>query len=96
MTNETVIPEYSSELLRIRLDDDVDEADCAIAEISCPDLPYLVGGPGLMTLDDQKEGLMEVFNTDPEPVMLARGQVVGRADNAYHQTLTHFKAEMVN
>ncbi len=39
---------------------------------------------------------MEVFNTGPEPITLARGQCVGRADNIEGQALTPFEAEVVN
>jgi hypothetical protein len=85
--SETVIPEYSSRLLRIKLDNNTKEADCVIAEILCPDLPYLVGGPGILTLDKQKGGLVKILNTGPEPVTLARGQVIDQADNANQQTL---------
>jgi hypothetical protein len=95
-TSETVIPEYSSWLLRIRLDNDANRSDRAIAEISCPDHPYLVGGPGLVTLDGPKDGLVEIFNTGPKPVTLARGQVVGKAYNANHQMLVPFEAKAVN
>ncbi len=95
-TSKTVIPEYSSGLLRINLDNSANEADCIIAEISCPDLPYLVGMPGIVTLDEQKGGLMEILNTGPEPVTLARGQVIGRADNASQQALIPFEADVVN
>jgi hypothetical protein len=54
---------------------------CAIAEINCPDEPYLAGGPRLVALNDQGSGLVEVFNTGPEPISLARGQVIGKLDN---------------
>jgi hypothetical protein len=95
-TSETVIPEYSSRLLRVKLDDGTKTADCVIAEISCPDLPYLMGGPGIVILDEQKGGLVKILNTGPEPVVLARGQVVSQADNAAHQHLMPFEAEVVN
>jgi hypothetical protein len=78
------------------LDNSAKEANCIIAEISCPDLPYLVGGPGILTLDEQKGGLVEILNTRPEPVMLARGQVIGQADNANQQALVPFEADVVN
>jgi hypothetical protein len=94
--SETVIPKYSSRLLRVKLDNDTEKADCIIVEISCPDLPYLVGGPGIVTFDEQKGGLVEILNTRPEPVMLARGQVVGQADNANQQILVTFEADVVH
>jgi hypothetical protein len=95
-TSETVIPEYSSLLLKMKLDNNAKEADGIIAEISCPGLPYLVGGPGIVTLDGQKSSLIEIFNTGPEPITLARGQVIGLADNANQQPLIPFEADMVN
>ena len=64
-TGETVIPEYSSRLLRVKMEDSGKTATSIIAEISCPDAPYLVGGPGLMTMDEQKGGLVEILNMGP-------------------------------
>jgi hypothetical protein len=95
-TSETVIPEYSSRLLRVRMDDTDKTASSIIAEICCPESPYLVGGPGLMTLDEQKGGLVEILNAGPEPVTITRGQVIGQADNMANQSLVPFEAEMVN
>jgi len=95
-TSETVIPEYSSRLLRVKMDDTGKMATSIIAEMSCPESPYLVSGPGLMSLDEQKSGLVEILNTGPEPVTLARGQVIGQADNVASQSLVPFEAEMVH
>ena len=95
-TSETVIPEYSSRLLRVRMNDTGKMASSIIAEIRCPEAPYLVGGPGLMTLDEQRGGLVEILNTGPEPVTIVRGQVVGQADNMASQTFIPFEAEIVN
>jgi len=39
---------------------------------------------------------MEVFNTGPEPIVLARGQAIGNAENVSGQSMAHFKAEVVN
>jgi hypothetical protein len=94
--SDTVIPEYSSRLLRVKVDDNGKTATSIIAEISCPEWPYLVGGPGLMSLDEQKGGLVEILNTGPEPVTIARGQVIGQADNVANQSLVPFEAEAVN
>jgi hypothetical protein len=49
-----------------------------------------------MTPDEQKSGLVEILNAGPEPVTIARGQVIGRADNLANQNLVPFEAEMVN
>ncbi len=49
-----------------------------------------------MSLDKQKGGLVEILNTGPEPVTIARGQVIGQADNIANQSLVPFEAEMVN
>jgi hypothetical protein len=95
-TSETVISEYSSRLLRVRMDDTGKMASSIIAEICCPESPYLVGGPGLMTLDEQKGGLVEILNAGPEPVTITRGQVIGHADNMANQSLVPFEAETVN
>jgi hypothetical protein len=56
----------------------------------------LVGGPGLVQVDPQGCSLMEVFNTGPEPMVLARGQEIGNSENMSGQRMTHFKAEVVN
>jgi len=50
----------------------------------------------LMSLDEQKGGLVEILNTGPEPVTVAQGQVIGQADNVANQSLVLFEAEMVN
>ena len=71
-------------------------ATSIITEICCPNSPYLVGGPGLMTLDEQKGRLVEILNAGPEPVIITRGQVIGEADNMANQSLVPFEAEMVN
>ncbi len=78
------------------MDDTGKMASSIIAEIRCPEAPYLVGGPGLVTLDEQKGGLVEILNTGPEPVTITRGQVVGQADNMANQNLIPFEAETVN
>jgi hypothetical protein len=69
---------------------------CAIAKICCPDKHYLTGRPGLVTMDDKGGGLMEVFNTGPEPVTLCRGQAIGQVDNVEGQLLMPFNTEIVN
>ncbi len=47
-TNETVIPEYSSRLMRIKLNDGAENSEQVVAEICAQEEPYLVGGPGLI------------------------------------------------
>jgi hypothetical protein len=96
IANETVIPEYLSQLLQVKGEAETANATCVIAEIFCPNDPYLTGGPGLMTLDDQGGGLMEVFNTGPKLITLCRGQSVGQVDNVQGQLLMPFDAEIVN
>ncbi len=49
-----------------------------------------------MALDDQGGGLVEVFNTGPEPIAFARGQLIGQADNIQGQPLLPFDADLVN
>ncbi len=95
-TTETVIPEYSSRLLRVKGEVDTANTECAVAKISCPGEAYLGGGPGLVSLDDQGSSLVEVFNTGPEPITLARGQVVGQMDNLQGCQPLEFEAEHVN
>ena len=45
MTNEVVVPEYSSRLVRIKAEDGTENTDQVIAEIMCAEMPYVVGGP---------------------------------------------------
>jgi hypothetical protein len=78
------------------MEDNGKTATSIIAEISCPDAPYLVGGPGLMTMDDQRGGLVEILNMGPEPITITRGQKVGQADNVANQSLVPFEAEVIN
>jgi hypothetical protein len=96
MTHETVIPEYSSKLVKVKTDNGTENTEQVEAEISCVAEPYLVGGPGLINLDNHGCTLVEVFNTGPEPIMLNRGQEVGQADNAEGQSLFPFQADQVN
>jgi hypothetical protein len=84
-THETVIPEYSSKLVKVKTDSGTENTKQVIAEISCITEPYLVGGPGLINIDDLGCTLIEVVNTGPEPIMLNRGQEVGQADDAEGQ-----------
>ncbi len=81
MTNEVVVPEYSSRLVRIKTENGTENTDQAIAEITSAETPYMVGGPGLIKIDAAGCSLVEVFNTGPEPITLARGQCIGQADN---------------
>ena len=95
-TKEIVVPEYSSRLMKIRLEDGAESSEQVIAEIFCREEPYLVGGPGLIQVDALGCSLVEVFNTGPEPVVIARGQEIGNAENVCGQAMTHFQAEVVN
>jgi hypothetical protein len=45
-TNETVIPKYSSCLMKIKLEAGAENSEQAIAEIFAQDEPYLVGDQG--------------------------------------------------
>jgi hypothetical protein len=96
MTHETVIPEYSSKLVKIKTDSGTENTEQVVADISCITEPYLVGGPGLINIDNQGCTLVEVFNTGPEPIMLSHGQEVGQADNAEGRSLFPFQADQVN
>jgi hypothetical protein len=96
MTHETVIPEYSSKLVKVKTDSGTERTEQVVAEISCIAEPYLVGGPGLINIADNGCSLIEVFNAGPEPVMLNRGQEVGQADNVKGQSLFPFQADHVN
>jgi hypothetical protein len=96
MTNEVVVPEYSSRLVRIKTENGTENTDQAIAEITSAETPYMVGGPGLIRIDAAGCSLMEIFNTGPEPITLTRGQSIGQADNVEGQTLTPFEAKVVN
>jgi hypothetical protein len=93
---ETVIPEYSLRLLRVKGDPSMANTEYAIAEISCPEEAYLAGGPGLVRLDEQGSSLVEVFNTGPEPVTLTRGQVIRQMDNLQGSQPLEFEADKVN
>ena len=96
VTHETVIPEYSSKLVKVKTDNGTENTNQVIAEISCITEPYLVGGPGLINIDDLGCTLIEVLNTGPEPIVLNRGQEVGQADNTEGQLLFPFQADQVN
>ncbi len=39
---------------------------------------------------------MEVFNTGPEPITLARGQIIGQMDNLQGSRPLEFEADKVN
>jgi len=96
VTHETVIPEYSSKLMKVKTDSGTENTKQVVAEISCVNEPYLIGGPGLINIDNHGCTLIEVFNSGPEPILLDRGQVVGQADNAEGQSLFPFEADQVN
>jgi hypothetical protein len=96
MTNEVVVPKYSSHLVRIKAKDGTENTDQVIAEIMCAEMPYVVGGPGLIKVDAAGYSLMAIFNRGPEPVTLTRGQCIGQAYNADRQALTPFEADVVN
>jgi Retroviral aspartyl protease len=89
-TNETVIPEYSSRLMKIKLGEGAENSEQVIAEIYAQDEPYLAGGPGLIHVDSLGHRLVEVFNTGPELMTVARGQVIGAAENVSGQNMTPF------
>jgi hypothetical protein len=95
-STETVIPEYSSRLLWVKGDSGTANTEYAIAEISCPEEAYLAGGPGLVRLDEQGSSLVEVYNTNPEPITLVRGQVIGQMDNLQGRHPIEFEADKVN
>jgi hypothetical protein len=82
--------------VKVKTDSGTENTKQVIAEISCITEPYLVGGPGLINIDDLGCTLVEVVNTGPEPIMLNRGQEVGQADNAEGQSLFPFQANVVN
>jgi hypothetical protein len=68
---QTVVPEYSFWLVKVKLEVEAGHSDQVIAEISSIEEPYLVRGPGLVQVEHQECSLMEVFNTGPEPMVLA-------------------------
>jgi hypothetical protein len=96
VTHETVIPEYSSKLMKVKTDSGTENTKQVVAEISCVNEPYLIGGPGLINIDNHGCTLIEVFNSGPEPILLDRGQTIGQADNAEGQSLFPFEADQVN
>ncbi len=51
-THETVIPEYSSKLMKVKTDSGTENTKQVVAEISCVNEPYLIGGPGLINIDN--------------------------------------------
>jgi hypothetical protein len=96
MTHETVNPEFSSKLVKVKLDSGTKKTGQVVAEITCAAEPYLVGGPGLINVDSTGCSLIEVVNAGPEPVNLSRGQDVSQADNVEGQSLFPFEADQVN
>jgi len=95
MTHETVIPEYSSRLVKVKTESGTEKTEQVVAEITCAAQPYLVGGPGLVKIDENGCSLIEIFNAGPEPVTLGRGQEVGQADNVEGQSLFPLEADQV-
>jgi hypothetical protein len=89
MTHKIVIPEYTSKLVKIKMEGGTENTDQVVAEISCTEEPNLVGGPRLIKIDSTGSSLVEMFNAGPEPIALNRGQKVGQADNVDGQTLHH-------
>ncbi len=59
--------------MRIKLEEGAENSEQVIAEIYAQDKPYLVGGPGLIQVDLLGSSLVEVFNTGPKPMTIARG-----------------------
>jgi hypothetical protein len=47
-------------------------------------------------VDPLGHSLVEVFNTGPEPMTIARGQIVGSAKNVSGQEMMPFQADVVN
>jgi hypothetical protein len=82
--------------MKIKLDSGAENSEQVIAEIFTQDEPYLVGRPGLIQVDSLGSSLVEVFNTGPKPMIIARGQVIGAAENVSGQEMTHFQADVVN
>jgi hypothetical protein len=96
LTHESIIPEYSSKLIKVKTEVGTESTEQVVAEISCKEEPYLMGGPSLIKIDSTGCSLVEVFNAGPEPINLVRGQEVGQADNIEGQTLLPFEADHVN
>jgi hypothetical protein len=96
MTHETVIPEYSLKLVKVKMENGTEKTEQVVAEIMCAAEPYLVRGPGLVNIDASGCSLIEVFNAGPEPVTLERGQGISQADNIEGQSLFPFEADQVN
>ena len=69
MTHETVIPEYLSKLVKVKMDSGTEKTEQVVAEIMCKSEPYLVGGPGLINIDATGCSLIEVFNAGPWAVV---------------------------
>jgi hypothetical protein len=82
--------------VRVQTEVGTENTDQVIAEMMCAEMPYIVGGPGLIKVDAAGYSLMEIFNTGPELITLTRGQCMGQPDNADRQELTSFDAKVVN
>jgi hypothetical protein len=96
MMHEVIIPKYSSKLVKVKMENGTEDTNQVVAEISCKEQPYLVGGPGLIKIDSTGCSLVKTFNAGPEPIALNRGQPMGQADNVDGQTLSPFDADLVN
>ena len=78
VSSAMAIPEFSSRLVPARTQ--LKQNSHVVAEIFCQDQPHLMGGPGLVELDQEGRCLVEIMNTGPEPIQLSRGQVIGSGE----------------
>jgi hypothetical protein len=67
-----------------------------VAEVSSVEEPYLMGGPGLVSIDQTGCSLVEAVNAGLEPIQLHHGEQIGIADNVDGEDLVHYNADMVN
>jgi hypothetical protein len=75
--------------MKVKLDTGVENSKQIISEICTLEEPYLVRVPWLIQVDSLGSSLVEVFNTGPEPMTIARGQVIGATKNVSGQNMTH-------
>ncbi len=96
MTHEVTVPEYSTKLIQVLLEPRTEDSSRVVAEVSSIEEPYLMGGPGLVRIDQTGCSLVEVVNAGPEPIQLHCGQQIGTADNVDGQDLVHYNLDMLN
>ena len=90
----TVIPEFCSRAVPVRTG--LDSRKFVVAEIFSEEWPHLLGGPGLVTTDNEGRCLVELRNTGPEPIFLERGQTIGLGEALLDGKVRELDPDVIN